>query len=54
MERARLHFEGSIRAVTPGADLRLITQARTQQQLIEIGLIKGDSMFDNMSPPQLR
>ena len=54
MERARLHFEGSIRTVTPGADLRLITQARTQQQLIEIGLIKGDSMFDNMSPPQLR
>jgi FkbM family methyltransferase len=35
---ARLHFESAIQTGTPGADAKLLTQARTAEQLNQLGL----------------
>jgi tetratricopeptide (TPR) repeat protein len=48
-QRARRHFENAIRSALPTSDVRLITQARVQQQLDQIRLVYSVSS-SNQSP----
>ena len=46
-EQARSHFEHAVRIGMPHADANLLTPARAQKQLADMGLLKSESVYLN-------